>query len=212
MSTWYPELKDAEYLSDRYHGDGLSMREIADEIGCSVSAVSDWFDRHDIRPRKSGKPYADDRLRDESWLYERYVVEGLSQAAIADICDCTPFTVGSWLDKHGIERRQGGDIKSRGTGPDNPNWKGGHREYGPNWYDQRREARERDGYQCRVCGVDEADLEYELDVHHIVPRRGFTNDGDFDHEAANQLDNLVTMCRSCHIRWEDIGLIPMADS
>lgn len=64
--------------------------------------------------------------------------------------------------------------------------------YGPNWNAQARAARERDGHACQDCG--KVRKRPALDVHHIVPRRRFVG----DHLAANQLDNLVTLCKACH--------------
>lgn len=74
--------------------------------------------------------------------------------------------------------------------------------YGPNWEEQRRRARERDGFACRVCGIPEAAVGHEHDVHHIVPFRRFEyRPGENDaYLEANRLENLVTLCRRCHAR------------
>lgn len=79
--------------------------------------------------------------------------------------------------------------------------------YGPNWSRQRRKARERDGYQCRHCGMtDEKHKEEygrELHVHHIERFNDFDLGDPFhDYPGANDLDNLVTLCRGCHDRFE----------
>ncbi len=88
-------------------------------------------------------------------------------------------------------------------GPANPNWKGGHiKYYGPNWREQRRQARKRDGYTCYRCGITEIDLGIELDVHHIRPFREF---GIPRHEEANHLDNLISLCNYCHKVTEPTG-------
>jgi len=116
---------------------------------------------------------------------------------------------GSWhkaLDAAGIEPRGF-------EGENNPSWKGGHeRYYGPNWPTQREKARERDGLCCQACGVSEEDhmreTGCELSVHHIKPLRSFKDNEEIDYDAANQLDNLVTLCRDCHRRWEGIPLRP----
>lgn len=72
-------------------------------------------------------------------------------------------------------------------------------DYGPNWQAQRDKARARDGYRCARCSAPERD-EQQHDVHHIKPFRDFgyipgTNE---NYREANQLDNLETLCRSCH--------------
>lgn len=66
-------------------------------------------------------------------------------------------------------------------------------EYGPNWSKQRQKALDRDGYTCRVCGTSSKELDRELSVHHIKPRREF--DGNW---KQNELDNLITVCPQCH--------------
>ena len=52
------------------------------------------------------------------------------------------------------------------------------------------------GIACQVCGKPEAPGQ-QHDVHHKVPFRAFTNP-----EAANQPDNLMTLCSVCHRRAE----------
>jgi len=90
------------------------------------------------------------------------------------------------------------------SGDGNPNWSGGYKEYyGPSWPEQRQRARQRDDHTCQACGTHELELETALSVHHIRPFRLFDS-----HEEANALDNLVSLCRSCHARWEGIPLRP----
>ena len=68
---------------------------------------------------------------------------------------------------------------------------------GANWAEQSNRARERDGYACRVCGQSEEDLGRQLDVHHKIPYRNFKSNVE-----ANRLDNLITVCPSCHAKME----------
>lgn len=86
-------------------------------------------------------------------------------------------------------------------GENNPNWKGGHEwYYGLNWYEQRGRAIERDHHICQICGVPENGRKH--DVHHIVPFREFSLE---KYEAANRLENLITVCHSCHMNAERMG-------
>lgn len=73
---------------------------------------------------------------------------------------------------------------------------------GPNWATQRRLARERDHYTCQVCGATEESLNREHDVHHIKPFKefGYIPGVNENYMEANALDNLITLCRSCHSR------------
>jgi len=67
-------------------------------------------------------------------------------------------------------------------------------EYGVNWSKQRTKCLERDDYTCRVCETPEADLGREPSVHHITPRSEF----DGTPREMNALENLVTLCPTCH--------------
>jgi hypothetical protein len=101
------------------------------------------------------------------------------------------------------------------TGPEHHGWKGpevwvqGRRYYGPNWAAQREQALERDDYVCQTPGCvvtdDQHRDEYDcgLHVHHIQPLRTFFEDETIDYEAANALDNLVSVCIPHHERWEE---------
>lgn len=81
-------------------------------------------------------------------------------------------------------------------GEDNPRWVGGYFPYyGPSWRPSRREARERDSFTCQRCGTTESELGQELDVHHVKPFRLFGLD---NHLEANQKENLISLCKTCH--------------
>jgi 5-methylcytosine-specific restriction endonuclease McrA len=84
----------------------------------------------------------------------------------------------------------------------NRTFKGGREPYyGPNWSHQAKLARERDGHSCRLCGAHQVNP--RLDVHHRRSRRAF---GREDFEAMNALENLISLCKSCHRRVES-GLV-----
>jgi DEAD/DEAH box helicase domain-containing protein len=76
-------------------------------------------------------------------------------------------------------------------------------DYGPNWAAQRDAARARDGYRCRQCGVPEREGR-QHDVHHLTPFRTFDYrpGANERYVAANRLENLITLCPSCHRRAE----------
>ncbi|MCA1846521.1 MAG: hypothetical protein LC792_25670, partial [Actinobacteria bacterium] len=50
-----PLLDDADHLRRRYAGDGASMQQIADELGCSVQPVRWALARHGIEVRQTGR-------------------------------------------------------------------------------------------------------------------------------------------------------------
>lgn len=95
------------------------------------------------------------------------------------------------------------------SGEDNPNWEGGYEPYyGPNWRGQRERAMRRDGYRCVDCGLSQEESRNQyaeaLSVHHRTPFREFRTEGETDYISANRLENLVTLCRSCHKKWEQL--------
>jgi DEAD/DEAH box helicase domain-containing protein len=100
-------------------------------------------------------------------------------------------------------------------------------DYGPNWDEQRNTARARDGYRCRQCGTPEPPSRRgtiapeakrsgggdggegerpfrQHDVHHLTPFRsfGYVPGLNENYRLANDLDNLITLCRACHRRAE----------
>lgn len=81
-----------------------------------------------------------------------------------------------------------------------PHWKGGDLSYyGANWRQQRNKARHRDNHTCRICGKHRAEFIEELSVAHIRPFREF---GIERYREANALSNLITLCRTCHIKFD----------
>jgi 5-methylcytosine-specific restriction endonuclease McrA len=110
---------------------------------------------------------------------------------------CSPEHQGEWL----AENR---------TREDAYGWKGGYEGYyGQSWQQKRRERLEYDGHKCAVCGTS-AEVHREkhgrgLHVHHITPFRKF---GLEEHQAANHLDNLLTVCATCHHKIEGWGIAP----
>ncbi len=75
--------------------------------------------------------------------------------------------------------------------------------YGPSWSQAREGALTRDGHQCRQCGAPERDGRTH-DVHHIRPFRdfGYVPGENRNDRLANDLDNLITLCPTCHQRAE----------
>lgn len=74
-------------------------------------------------------------------------------------------------------------------------WTNDPNNYGPDWAKIRDRVRARDKYTCQVCGAVESGRQH--DVHHKVPLRAFTSLAE-----ANRLDNLTTLCPSCHHKVE----------
>lgn len=98
---------------------------------------------------------------------------------------CSRHCMGQWQSEHV-------------TGEQSPSWRGGWQPYyGKDWSKQNRQARKRDDHTCQGCGVHQNEITYTLEVHHKKPVRLFDNPND-----ANSLDNLVTLCRPCHVKMD----------
>ncbi|MGA0608841.1 HNH endonuclease [Caldimonas sp. KR1-144] len=96
------------------------------------------------------------------------------------------------------------ETRDQWVGPNNPMWKGSclrrNKSYrGPDWAQVAESIRKRDGYQCKHCHMTQAEHEARwaqaLEVHHKVPFSEFT-----DYPRANRPANLVTLCKTCHMR------------
>lgn len=79
-------------------------------------------------------------------------------------------------------------------------WTNDPNDYGPDWQKIRLAVRKRDQFKCQVCGAVEAKREH--DVHHKTPFRAFIQNGVANREEANRLENLTTLCPSCHRKVE----------
>lgn len=70
--------------------------------------------------------------------------------------------------------------------------------YGPNWEDVREKTISRDNGVCTECGLARGEhrdrFDEDLHVHHRVPLKEFGS-----YKKANELDNLETLCRECHL-------------
>lgn len=119
-------------------------------------------------------------------------------------------TTGYWLS---LSEATVTRLREAGAWTNDPN------DYGPDWKRIRERVRARDGYKCQVCGTPEdpsaagLDVSHlnpplrakrQHDVHHKVPFRSFVRAGTLElaQQEANRLENLVTLCPSCHKQTE----------
>jgi len=96
-------------------------------------------------------------------------------------------TTGYWLS---LSEETVTHLREVGAWTNDPN------DYGPDWGKIRERVRVRDGYKCQVCGTPETTRQH--DVHHKTPFRAFTS-----REEANRLENLTSLCPSCHKKVEE---------
>lgn len=207
-----------EYLLTEYWQNLRSQKDIAKELGVSISTIHYRLKEFNIPIRPKNFEVS------RETLLERYINQKQDIVTIANDLGCSPQTVFNKLNKFSIPIRPFAekirDAIARGcysgeetfrkksaasSGANNGNWKGGQYKdyYGPNWVGQRRLARERDNYTCRRCHVTEIESGQQLDVHHLV---AFCVYGLVNYEEANRLDNLICYCKSCHTIIERRGI------
>jgi len=95
-------------------------------------------------------------------------------------------TTGYWLS---LSEETIAHLRETGAWTNDPN------DYGPDWSKIRDRVRARDKYTCQVCGTPETTRQH--DVHHKTPFKAFPSRDD-----ANRLENLTTLCTSCHHKVE----------
>jgi DEAD/DEAH box helicase domain-containing protein len=96
-------------------------------------------------------------------------------------------TTGYWLT---LSEQTIEVLRAAGSWTNDPN------NYSPGWNRLRETVRLRDGYRCQGCGLSENGNRQHA-VHHKIPFRQFLSANE-----ANRMDNLVTLCPSCHRKAE----------
>ncbi|HLO30179.1 MAG TPA: DEAD/DEAH box helicase [Anaerolineales bacterium] len=114
-----------------------------------------------------------------------YTHENLGEEPL-DLPPTDLMTTGYWvsLSEETVTR-----LREAGVWTNDPN------DYGPEWSRIRDRVRARDKYTCQVCGAVETNRQH--DVHHKTPFRAFSSWAE-----ANRLENLTTLCPSCHHKVE----------
>jgi DEAD/DEAH box helicase domain-containing protein len=110
-----------------------------------------------------------------------YTHENLGEEPL-DLPPTDLMTTGYWLS---LSEATVSHLREAGMWTNDPN------DYGPDWPRTRDRVRARDKYTCQVCGAVESDR--QLDVHHKTPFRAFPS-----WVEANRIENLTTLCSSCH--------------
>jgi len=108
---------DGALLRAMYHDDGMTQSEIADEFGCSVSTITRAMERNGVEARglsdavsagRSEEPWHDAEL-----LERMYHGRSMTLQEIGDELGCSPGTVGRWMEKNGVDRRDPLDLERR---------------------------------------------------------------------------------------------------
>lgn len=175
--------RDPDWLEQKYHGEGLTQREIAEECGVSPTTIRKQMKAFDIETREVkgenhgmyGKERSDEvKQRISEKLKGREFSEETRQR-LSDALSgkTTPPEVREKISRSlaGLKRpMETREKMSRSTaGENNPNWQGGYEyRYGEGWAPARDRVLERDEV-CQNCGEDGTN--HVLHVHHIAPVR-----------------------------------------
>lgn len=136
-------------------------------------------------------------------LHVYYEMLGLSKYGKSQAVECAecekvlhlpPSLIGeSWGNFCSLECKSEWQSKNF-RGEQHPLWKGGISfNYGIEWGLKRNLVRKRDNFRCQACGIKEKKRGQQLDIHHIIPYRTSQD---------NSLDNLISLCPSCHRKME----------
>lgn len=217
------KYRDSEWLWEKYHGERLSTSEIGELCDCSKQTIKLWLEKHGIEKRSRSEA-AKVRMENYPDLAEKLIEAGTETLREHGV---NPWEIWSEEEREAFRQRLSEERTGEGnpmwdvTGRDNPGWK----EDKPNsqfyqskaWRGVRESVIERDNHRCQDCGswsfdkyanahledgIDEKPLDEleELTVHHVIP----ISDGGPKFDESN----LVTLCRSCHQKWEGVNLRP----
>lgn len=165
---------------------------------CSNGCHHEW--------QKTNEPKGKDRLD--------YTSIQVACASCGNQIERQPYRIRDY-EKQFCNKKCAGKWRSDNhVGPSHPRWRGGRLPYyGLNWQAQAAVARKRDNYCCQHCGITQKKTGKKLDVHHLKPFRsfGYLPDKNDNYLHANELSNLISLCRSCHMSAEagKIALQPM---
>lgn len=98
-------LADESALRELYHEQGLTLRELADELGSNTGTVAKYLRKYGVQIRDVGGSDPDAEYKQESWLREKYVEEGLNTYEMADAAGVTQSAIRHHMNKHEIERQ-----------------------------------------------------------------------------------------------------------
>lgn len=92
-----------ERLEEMYHGKGMSITDMAEELGVARSTLYGYMKHLDIKFRGKKVKISEDKLR------QLYLEGKASAPEIATIYGCSESTVYRRMREYGIERRDPGD-------------------------------------------------------------------------------------------------------
>jgi len=171
---------ESDYYTESLRGTEITVLSETDQVSAN-ECVKSWGELQ-VTTQVTG-------FRKRRW----YTHENLGEEPL-DLPPSDLQTTGYWIS---LSEETVAHLRETGAWSNDPN------DYGPDWQKIRDRVRARDGYKCQVCGTPENDplsplrMSRQHDVHHKTPFRAFTSLAE-----ANRMENLVTLCPSCHHKVE----------
>jgi len=97
--------RDKEWLREKYYGENMTLREMADLADCGQTTIITWMDKHNIERRDFGGYEKNAPYKDKDTLQELYHEKRMSVRQVADELDTNQGCIQYWLRNHEIERR-----------------------------------------------------------------------------------------------------------
>lgn len=204
------QYRDESWLRSRYHDDGCTQAEIADECDVTPSCIRKWMREYDIETRdvkgENHGLYGEERDEEtkrqiatslQGRTFDERTRKRMSIAHEGtNVDEETREKIAASIRGTSRSERTRKRMSEATAGQANPNWRGGYsRRYGEGWAVARDAAQDRDEV-CQQCGHDGS--EHRLEVHHIVPVRIFRAIEGVELADAHVLENLVVLCKPCH--------------
>jgi len=96
--------RDEQWLREKYHGEGLSCTEIAEQCDVVSQTIHRNLRKNDIETRSEGTSnFGKEKYHDLQWLQKKYHDEDLSYSEIADICGVSKQTIYNSAKKVGLD-------------------------------------------------------------------------------------------------------------
>lgn len=205
-----------------YLDEKLSLNQIAERYGTSITSVSRWLKKAGVQARSiregtmlSGKYGVHSESHRESLRRNAAIARiGITAESHQKQAEAmrgrTAWNKGKPASDETRQKliTQRADpeyrrrMSERMTGPNSPNWKGGVKSESArrldhaDWRRLRKVVYERDAWTCQECGArclntsdSRSKPKLKIQAHHILPRR---------YGGTDALENLVTLCMSCH--------------
>ena len=220
----YDDSKDKQMIE--LYQSGHSSTEIGKIVGLTHHAVQKHLKHNDIKLRSLSesqfnyfKKEIPKEIQNYEDIYDLYVTQKMTKKDIGQLLNVAPHVIDRVLKQFNIHVRNVSETNlGRFAREKHPNWKGGItdiymilREHFA--VRQTKEVLKRDHYTCQMCGSKK-----HLQVHHIkhfsdifheiIAEHPELNINDNREELLeimkndaqlNDLDNLITYCRSCHL-------------